>query len=117
MCFVYNILLFFFFFQAEDGIRDDLVTGVQTCALPIWKGRASLLFLWLVATTTPGPPANSSDLLPAVPARSIAVRLASLLRPFQPPPGNNRHASPVATLAPRAQPTVPARIRAASPAS
>src|SRR5947208_5222178 len=28
-----------FFFQAEDGIRDDLVTGVQTCALPI---------LWLV---------------------------------------------------------------------
>src|SRR5207247_5244794 len=24
------------FFQAEDGIRDPLVTGVQTCALPIW---------------------------------------------------------------------------------
>src|SRR5947208_13874427 len=30
---------FFFFFQAEDGIRDDLVTGVQTCALPISSGR------------------------------------------------------------------------------
>src|SRR5258708_26231791 len=28
----------FFFFQAEDGIRDDLVTGVQTCALPIYLG-------------------------------------------------------------------------------
>src|SRR5438552_6526314 len=28
-------LFLFFFFQAEDGIRDDLVTGVQTCALPI----------------------------------------------------------------------------------
>src|SRR5690625_6023360 len=27
--------LFFFFFQAEDGIRDGHVTGVQTCALPI----------------------------------------------------------------------------------
>src|SRR5206468_3161387 len=27
--------LFFFFFQAEDGIRDLIVTGVQTCALPI----------------------------------------------------------------------------------
>src|SRR5258708_7151821 len=27
----------FFFFQAEDGIRDDLVTGVQTCALPIFE--------------------------------------------------------------------------------
>src|SRR5260370_15043098 len=27
--------MFFFFFQAEDGIRDSSVTGVQTCALPI----------------------------------------------------------------------------------
>src|SRR5256886_11771261 len=27
--------VFFFFFQAEDGIRDLTVTGVQTCALPI----------------------------------------------------------------------------------
>src|SRR5207244_6150606 len=36
LCFVFVV---FFFFQAEDGIRDDLVTGVQTCALPI-----SLLF-------------------------------------------------------------------------
>src|SRR6185436_20562168 len=32
------MFIFFFFFQAEDGIRDDLVTGVQTCALPIWDG-------------------------------------------------------------------------------
>src|SRR5687768_5862970 len=30
---------FFFFFQAEDGIRDVAVTGVQTCALPIWPQR------------------------------------------------------------------------------
>src|SRR5256885_2632702 len=29
-------LLLFFFFQAEDGIRDYKVTGVQTCALPIY---------------------------------------------------------------------------------
>src|SRR5256885_9234081 len=29
----------FFFFQAEDGIRDYKVTGVQTCALPIWRLR------------------------------------------------------------------------------
>src|SRR5260221_1848640 len=28
--------LMFFFFQAEDGIRDHCVTGVQTCALPIY---------------------------------------------------------------------------------
>src|SRR3989440_8719617 len=29
-------MFFFFFFQAEDGIRDLIVTGVQTCALPIY---------------------------------------------------------------------------------
>src|SRR5215216_5013565 len=32
-----SFCFFFFFFQAEDGIRDDLVTGVQTCALPIFR--------------------------------------------------------------------------------
>src|SRR5438552_3549427 len=37
MLFVVFVFVFFFFFQAEDGIRDDLVTGVQTCALPIWR--------------------------------------------------------------------------------
>src|SRR2546425_12780629 len=31
----------FFFFQAEDGIRDKLVTGVQTCALPISRAKTS----------------------------------------------------------------------------
>src|SRR5207249_5616597 len=50
----------FFFFQAEDGIRDRNVTGVQTCALPIWareegryfgheelfRGFLVCLFLW-----------------------------------------------------------------------
>src|SRR3989475_10723438 len=36
--FLFSIVAFcfFFFFQAEDGIRDLTVTGVQTCALPIW---------------------------------------------------------------------------------
>src|SRR6266446_8080187 len=34
-------MYFFFFFQAEDGIRDYKVTGVQTCALPIWCAGAS----------------------------------------------------------------------------
>src|SRR5256885_12339131 len=32
------IYVSFFFFQAEDGIRDYKVTGVQTCALPIFHG-------------------------------------------------------------------------------
>src|SRR2546422_8592053 len=34
-----TLFYFFFFFQAEDGIRDVAVTGVQTCALPIWSYR------------------------------------------------------------------------------
>src|SRR6266850_5078461 len=33
-----NVFVDFFFFQAEDGIRDYKVTGVQTCALPIYCG-------------------------------------------------------------------------------
>src|SRR5256884_698714 len=33
-------IVYFFFFQAEDGIRDVAVTGVQTCALPILDARA-----------------------------------------------------------------------------
>src|SRR5690606_40410523 len=45
---------FCFFFQAEDGIRDFHVTGVQTCALPIcrtdfafWGHLAGLLAFWV----------------------------------------------------------------------
>src|SRR5256886_11921128 len=33
----YAVMVSFFFFQAEDGIRDLTVTGVQTCALPIYR--------------------------------------------------------------------------------
>src|SRR5260221_6939979 len=36
LCSLAELTSFFFFFQAEDGIRDHCVTGVQTCALPIW---------------------------------------------------------------------------------
>src|SRR5258706_11608603 len=35
----------FFFFQAEDGIRDWSVTGVQTCALPIWAANGRICFI------------------------------------------------------------------------
>src|SRR6266436_7162233 len=43
--------LSFFFFQAEDGIRDVAVTGVQTCALPISFGAAAANANW---AGTPG---------------------------------------------------------------
>src|SRR5258708_30653638 len=39
---LYHYGFLFFFFQAEDGIRDDLVTGVQTCALPICESIADV---------------------------------------------------------------------------
>src|SRR6266508_5071235 len=43
-------MFFFFFFQAEDGIRDGHVTGVQTCALPIWRPRPRALATMKLAT-------------------------------------------------------------------
>src|SRR5206468_6470350 len=46
----------FFFFQAEDGIRDLIVTGVQTCALPILIGFLQTVFLLTL------PKLNSSSL-------------------------------------------------------
>src|SRR5215213_8406048 len=48
---------FFFFFQAEDGIRDWSVTGVQTCALPICPELHTMLaeadFITLIVPHTP----------------------------------------------------------------
>src|ERR671918_2105192 len=52
-----------FFFQAEDGIRDYKVTGVQTCALPIWQVAADAN---LAGATYPDQslyPANSAPAL------------------------------------------------------
>src|SRR5256885_5400388 len=52
---------FFFFFQAEDGIRDYKVTGVQTCALPISRTAAHADELCLVRSMQ----ADSSNHAPA----------------------------------------------------
>src|SRR5215207_10199093 len=55
--------LFFFFFQAEDGIRDPLVTGVQTCALPISGVAAAvgcaLLAAWALVIPAPSAPVSA----------------------------------------------------------
>src|SRR5205807_7763865 len=42
---------FVFFFQAEDGIRDYKVTGVQTCAIPIY---AVVIFLAVISSVVTG---------------------------------------------------------------
>src|SRR5260370_5605114 len=54
----------FFFFQAEDGIRDSSVTGVQTCALPICGG--------ISATATAEGNPSISGWLSGPPAGSVA---------------------------------------------
>src|SRR2546430_3902407 len=51
----------FFFYQAEDGIRDLTVTGVQTCALTIYRRRSmaavnALMAVYLVYAWPPRPP-------------------------------------------------------------
>src|SRR5688500_19294957 len=51
-----------FFFQAEDGIRDYKVTGVQTCALPISAARASITRI------------QAREPPPSVPASADALR-------------------------------------------
>src|SRR5699024_12619110 len=48
------LLFVFFFFQAEDGIRDRNVTGVQTCALPIC----------IISTVLPTPAPPNRPILP-----------------------------------------------------
>src|SRR3712207_6849975 len=52
---VSSVLLLVFFFQAEDGIRDIGVTGVQTCALPISRWSS-----WPRSTALPCPSARRS---------------------------------------------------------
>src|SRR5256885_7285134 len=46
----YMLVVVVFFFQAEDGIRDYKVTGVQTCALPIFIALCASVCLGFVAT-------------------------------------------------------------------
>src|SRR3712207_7784160 len=48
-----RILLLSFFFQAEDGIRDIGVTGVQTCALPICPGEAVMFWSTMMHASKP----------------------------------------------------------------
>src|SRR2546430_6194702 len=58
LCQCSDVCFFFFFFQAEDGIRDLTVTGVQTCALPI-----SASSRYCVVSRTVVPPSTSSRIV------------------------------------------------------
>src|SRR2546427_2830941 len=56
-------IIFFFFFQAEDGIRDLTVTGVQTCALPILLGQCSGRIINIASVALPSLPATDAMLM------------------------------------------------------
>src|SRR5258707_10207978 len=56
-----RIVRCFFFFQAEDGIRDIGVTGVQTCALPISRRNFSSVLLPFAANPTTHLADNADD--------------------------------------------------------
>src|SRR6266851_8080423 len=71
---------FFVFFQAEDGIRDRDVTGVQTCALPIslCTGRSGLRrppgnhpLAGVAEVAGIGPEIDAARLMPATEARTV----------------------------------------------
>src|SRR5256885_11304933 len=55
-----RLIGFMYFFQAEDGIRDYKVTGVQTCALPIWADTACRRAPWNPCPPSPRPKGCSS---------------------------------------------------------
>src|SRR5690625_5409268 len=70
----------FFFFQAEDGIRDGHVTGVQTCALPISPALLVAGVLALVAVVTwPLREAVYVTVAPAVATSPVAAAVAGTL--------------------------------------
>src|SRR5687768_18061464 len=68
------IVCIVFFFQAEDGIRDVAVTGVQTCALPI-SSRCTPAAASSASTSAPNAPAASATLLTIWPAMTSATRV------------------------------------------
>src|SRR5206468_5192383 len=73
---------FFFFFQAEDGIRDLIVTGVQTCALPISRTRTMTASMTTTRRTaaTSGAPVNEGMSQPPGRARAPGAPFDSLAR-------------------------------------
>src|SRR5256885_3286473 len=77
----------FFFFQAEDGIRDYKVTGVQTCALPI--SRRTAPSTWRAPSRPPDSVESSSTAMPC--RRRRRVRSAASSK--RPAPRSEEHTS------------------------
>src|SRR5205823_7779389 len=98
----------FFFFQAEDGIRDKLVTGVQTCALPISPppatGPCAVHSSWIdgpprrrIAPATPPPRTRSLLAALTMASTSCSTRspwmITTLVAGICPPPPHDHEAA------------------------
>src|SRR6266536_4478352 len=81
------VIVYHFFLQAEDGIRDPLVTGVQTCALPISPPPEPI---W-----SPGPAPNKPPSTPAAPAPARTWSRSSATAWRCPPAGGKPAVTPV----------------------
>src|SRR6266496_1597972 len=73
------MFVFFFFFQAEDGIRDLYVTGVKTCALPISRRPSPIKHRWPQARQRTRPPSGVQS-EPTIVWRSSRAASASWAR-------------------------------------
>src|SRR6266478_7762626 len=86
---------FFFFFQAEDGIRDLTVTGVQTCALPICTSPTRPISCFRSRATrarfcSRSPPMNRSE------ERRVGKECRSRWSPYHYKKNDDRRVTPVA---------------------
>src|SRR5689334_25163370 len=79
------MLLFYFFFQAEDGIRDGTVTGVQTCALPISLQRGAAAVAYEVEGATVLPITE----VPLIPVKGLAAQLSDIAGRFYGEPSHH----------------------------
>src|SRR2546427_9510884 len=73
------VFMLSFFFQAEDGIRDLTVTGVQTCALTIWVRAGE------AAATTATPARTAVARQAATLSRATPAKMAPMSPPTTPP--------------------------------
>src|SRR5256885_11562146 len=100
----------FFFFQAEDGIRDYKVTGVQTCALPIYVMTRETAELKTIVAV----PADQDPLVDAFAQEPLNVHVAA-------PKAKNPEAAmltlPLMVFAPAAPPEIPPAMLGARPAT
>src|SRR6267378_7112603 len=103
------MLVFFFFFQAEDGIRDLYVTGVQTCALPISPSSTAASAAIMI-----GAEQIATSAVTAMPACVTAVKYVAWKAAMHAPSARQRHASRGPGHSP---PVTPARFRRHAPAA